>query len=112
MKSPPATMPADSPTPAPHDVRMRGFARRATVEAVLAWVDQHASRLPSERISLWVAAGRVLSSDVVSAVDVPNFSRSMMDGFALQASDTLGATAYNRIEVAIVGQSLPGNAFP
>src|SRR4051794_19926650 len=92
-------MPSQPRNSAPHDVRMRGFARRATVEAALAWVDQFTNRLPAERISLWDRAGRVLANDVVSRVDVPSFARSMMDGFAVHAADTLGATAYNRIEL-------------
>ena len=83
--------------PPPADVRMRGFARRTTVEAALAWIDEHCRRLPAERTSIWQAAGRVLAADIVSRVDVPGFARSMMDGFALQAADTLGATAYSRL---------------
>jgi molybdopterin molybdotransferase len=90
---------------------MRGFARRTTVEAALAWIDGHCRPLPPERISVWQAADRVLKADVVSCVDVPGFARSMMDGFALQAADTLGATAYNRLEAHIIGQSLPGKPF-
>jgi molybdopterin molybdotransferase len=90
---------------------MRGFARRTTVEAALAWIDVHCHRLPAERISIWQAAGRVLAADVISRVDVPGFGRSMMDGFALQAADTLGATAYNRLVAQIIGQSLPGQPF-
>jgi molybdopterin molybdotransferase len=93
------------------DVRMRGFARRTTVETALAWVDQHARTLPSESISIWHAAGRVLARKVVSRVDVPRFARSMMDGFAVRAADTLGATSYNQLPLRIIGQSLPGQAF-
>src|SRR5689334_21978422 len=98
--------------PAPNrDVRMRGFAHRTTVEAALAWIDHEAQHLPAEHVSLWQAAGRVLAIDVVSDVDVPGFARSMMDGFAVQAADTQGATAYNRLELQIIGQSLAGQSF-
>jgi len=90
---------------------MRGFASRTTVEAALAWVDGQCGRLSAERISIWRAAGRVLASGVVSPIDVPGFARSMMDGFALQAADTLGATPYSRLEAQIIGQSLPGKPF-
>jgi molybdopterin molybdotransferase len=104
-------MPANPADFSPHDVRMRGFARRTTVEAALAWVDENAPRLSTEPVSIWRAAGRVLAQDVVSRVDVPGFARSMMDGYALQAAETLGATAYNRLSLTIVGQSLAGSAF-
>lgn len=95
----------------PRDVRMRGFASRSTVETALAWIDRHAQRLDTEAISLWNAAGRVLAEDIVSAIDVPAFARSMMDGFAVQAAATLGASPYNALPLQIVGQALPGAAF-
>lgn len=104
-------MAAESPHHSPFDVRMRGFARRTTVEAALAWVDRHCQRLASERVGIWQAAGRILGADIVSAVSVPGFNRSMMDGYAVQAADTFGATEYNRLELKIVGQSLPGRPF-
>ena len=104
-------MAADPSNQPPRDVRMRGFARRATVEAALAWVDRQCQRLRSERVSVWQSAGRVLAADAVSAVSVPGFNRSMMDGYAVQAADTFGATDYNRLDLKIVGQSLPGRPF-
>jgi len=45
-----------------------------------------------ETISLDTALGRVLAADVVSPVDVPSFDRSNVDGFALVAEDTFGAS--------------------
>ena len=97
--------------PTPTDVRMRGFARRATVETALTWVDRHAHQLSAETVPLTEACGRVVVGNVQSQVDVPGFERSMMDGFALHASDTSGATAYNRLQLAVIGQSLPGQPF-
>ena len=37
------------------------------------------------------AAGRVAAADVTSAIDVPPFARSAMDGYAVIAADTAGA---------------------
>jgi putative molybdopterin biosynthesis protein len=48
--------------------------------------------LGSERIPLDAALGRVLSSDVVSPVDVPSFDRANVDGFAVASEDTFGAS--------------------
>jgi molybdopterin molybdotransferase len=104
-------MASDRPVQPPTDVRMRGFARRTTVEEALAWVDRRARQLPAERVSVWQAAGRVLAGDVTSDIDVPAFVRSMMDGFAVRAADCAGATALNRMELRIIGQSLPGAPF-
>ncbi len=90
-----------------HDVRMKGFRERMDVDDVLTLLDARIRRLGTEAISILEAAGRVLSSDVVSSVDVPHFSRSAMDGFAVRAEETFGATDYNPLQLRVVGQSLP-----
>jgi molybdopterin molybdotransferase len=90
---------------------MRGFARRTTVADALIWLDNQVKTLRSETVPLDRAAGRVLASDIVSSCDVPGFDRSMMDGFAVRAADTLDASSYNPIELSIIGESLPGQPF-
>jgi putative molybdopterin biosynthesis protein len=45
-----------------------------------------------EHVSIDAALGRVLARDVVSPVDVPGFDRSNVDGFAVVAEDTFGAS--------------------
>jgi putative molybdopterin biosynthesis protein len=45
-----------------------------------------------ETVPLDAALGRVLSAHVVSLVDVPFFDRSNVDGFAVVAQDTFGAS--------------------
>src|SRR5580658_3789540 len=45
-----------------------------------------------EVVPLDAALGRVLAADVVSPVDVPSFDRSNVDGFAVVAEDTFGAS--------------------
>ena len=46
----------------------------------------------TERVPLARASGRVLAHAVVSSVDVPPFDRAAMDGYAVIAADTFGAT--------------------
>jgi len=48
--------------------------------------------LGTEVIPLDAALGRVLAADVVSPVDVPSFDRANVDGFAVVAEDTFGAS--------------------
>src|SRR3989440_12401447 len=50
------------------------------------------SPLDSEEIRLSDALGRVLAIDVPAPVDVPSFDRSNVDGFALRAADSYGAS--------------------
>ena len=63
--------------------------------------------LDAEDVPLSSALGRVLARDVVAEVDVPPFDRSNVDGFAVQAQDTFGASdesprslAFNPEEIA------------
>jgi len=93
------------------DVRMRGFARRQTVEAALAWLDAHVPPPHAERVPLMMASGRVLATAIVGDVDVPAFDRATMDGYAVVAEATEGATSYNRLPLAVIGDSLPGQPF-
>lgn len=48
--------------------------------------------LPAETVPLANALTRVLADDVVAAVDAPPFDRSNVDGFAVRAADTRGAS--------------------
>ncbi len=45
-----------------------------------------------DHVALDTALGRVLATDVLSPVDVPSFDRSNVDGFAVVAEDTFGAS--------------------
>ena len=45
-----------------------------------------------ERIPLSQVLGRVLGEDITAPVDVPGFDRANVDGFAVRADDTAGAT--------------------
>ncbi len=95
----------------PTDVRMKGFARRWTVQNCLDWIDEHIPESKTEKVDLQEAYGRVLGTGITSEVDVPHFSRAMMDGFAVVGEDTSGASTYNSLTLDILGQSLPGNPF-
>jgi molybdopterin molybdotransferase len=94
-----------------HDVRMQGFTRRHTVQEALSWLDVQLRTLDAEDVPLRDAAGRILASGVVSDIDVPGFDRATMDGYAVVADSTEGATPYNRIPLSVVGDALPGAPF-
>ncbi len=93
------------------DVRMRGFAQRHTVDAALVWLDAQLNPLDSEIVPLQHAAGRVLATSITSSVDVPGFDRATMDGYAVVADSTEGATSYTRLPLTVIGDSMPGCAF-
>jgi molybdopterin molybdotransferase len=101
----------DQERPTTQDVRMRGFARRHSVEAALAWLDRQLQSLDAELLPVRIAAGRVLVESITSEVDVPGFDRATMDGYALAAESTEGASSYNRLPLTVIGDSLPGRPF-
>jgi molybdopterin molybdotransferase len=70
---------------------------QAAREAVLAEVRP----LPTEEVAVQDALGRVLAEDVIAAADVPAFSNSAMDGFAVR-SGPAGRT------LRVVGESRAG----
>ena len=90
---------------------MHGFERRHTVAQALAWLDAQLAPLAAETIPLRGAAGRVLAADIVSDVDVPAFARATMDGYAVVADSTDGASSYNRMTLRVIGDALPGRPF-
>jgi molybdopterin molybdotransferase len=90
---------------------MHGFSHRQTVAAALAWLDAQLRALDVEVVPLRAAAGRVLAAAVTSAVDVPGFDRSTMDGYAVVADATEGASAYNRVSLTVIGDAMPGAPF-
>jgi molybdopterin molybdotransferase/putative molybdopterin biosynthesis protein len=77
--------------------RQEQFLEVVSAEDARARFEKHLdlSPLAPETVPLAAALGRVLSGDVVAAVDAPPFDRSNVDGFALRAADTLGASDGN-----------------
>jgi molybdopterin molybdotransferase len=76
----------------PH-ARMRPFGDVISLEAARKILD--ATGVPidrSETVALSDANGRVLAADVAARQDVPPFSRAGMDGYAVRARDTQGAS--------------------
>src|SRR5438309_283230 len=66
--------------------------------------------LPAEIVPLEAALGRVLAADVTAPLDVPGFDRANVDGFALRAEDTFGASEEDPRTVHLhAGQLSPGD---
>jgi len=68
--------------------------------------------LPSETVPLECALGRVLAEDVRAAVDVPGFDRSNMDGFAVRAEDTYGASEEATLRLRVNAETIPTGVVP
>ncbi len=57
----------------------------------------------SEEIALLEAYNHVLAEDVVASLDIPPFSRSTVDGYAVKAADTFGAEENQPVQLRICG---------
>lgn len=92
------------------DVRGKGFGEPTSIEDALALLAARVVPLAGEEeLPLDDALGRVLATDVSSAVDVPAFRKACMDGFAVRAADTYGASSYDPATLDVVpGTLLPG----
>ncbi len=64
-----------------------------TVAEHLAQALALVSPLPSAQLPLAEALGCTLTQDVVSGTDLPRWDNSAMDGYAIRASDTMGASS-------------------
>ncbi len=65
--------------------------------------------LGRERVALAQCHGRVLASDVQAGVDVPAFDRANVDGFAVRAADTAGASEESPVSLRLNAEVLtPG----
>ncbi len=69
-----------------------------------------AEPLGTEEVRLEGALGRVLAEDVVAPIDVPGFRRALMDGYAVRAEDTFGASLEAPVELKLVGEVEVGRA--
>src|SRR3982074_3415918 len=62
----------------------------------------------TERVALVESGGRAAAADVAATIEVPPFARSAMDGYAVVAADTRGATRGTPIRLRIGDRIHPG----
>jgi putative molybdopterin biosynthesis protein len=93
--------------------RQEQFLEVVSAEEARARFARHLDLAPlaAERVALTAALARVLAGDVTAPIDVPPFDRANVDGFALRAANTAGAsdTAPRRLrlngEVIVCGHA-------
>lgn len=75
-----------------------------TVEQALEAILNSILPLPAERVPLLEAHGRVLAEDVFADVDNPPFDNAAVDGYAVRAADTAGATREQPVLLRMLGE--------
>ena len=68
------------------------FNVRTPPDALSVLLGHVPARVEAEEVATADALDRVLATEVRSPSDLPTFRRSTMDGFAVRAADTFGAT--------------------
>ena len=79
-----------------------------SVEEARDTVFARIERLAAERVALLESLGCVLAADVVSDIDVAPFDNSAMDGYAVRAGDTAGASPESPVVLAVVDHIAAG----
>jgi molybdopterin molybdotransferase len=82
------------------------------IAEALALVLDRLAPLDAERVPLEAASGRVAAEPAVSAVDLPPFDRSAMDGYAVRAADTAPGVALRVAGAVAAGEVAAGALEP
>ncbi len=77
------------------------------LERILSYVD----RLAPETKPLENALGQVLAEDAVAAFDVPPLDNTAMDGYAVHAADTAGASEAYPVRLRVSGELAAGYLY-
>ena len=90
--------------------RMRPIRETITLEAAREQIDRVILPIErTERVRIDLSSGRVVAHAVGAQADVPPFARAAMDGYAVRAADTFGASTHDPrvlswIETVFTGQ--------
>ena len=86
--------------------RLKGFTKLTPINYALEQFFKSLKLKPldSEAIQLKDGLNRIMSMDIRASVDVPNFDRSAVDGYAIRAEDTFGTSATNPTILEVVGK--------
>ena len=71
---------------------MNLFLQVVSVSKAIEEIRNLAVRCGNEPVPLIGALHRILSEDICADVDIPGFTRSVVDGYAVRASDTTGSS--------------------
>ena len=95
---------------------MRGFAARASLDEAWAWLDARINPLDTETVEPDAAIGRITAREIVATRRSSRlWTGWRVDGYAVRAADSVGASDYNPIPLDLAGPPLPvsvGDAVP
>ncbi|MHA1149937.1 MAG: molybdopterin molybdotransferase MoeA [Promethearchaeota archaeon] len=80
-----------------------GFSKLTFIEDAIKKLEPFVYKIGHEEIDINNSLDRVLADNIISPIDVPPFDRSAMDGYAVVAEDTFGASHSNPKSVILKG---------
>lgn len=87
-----------------------GEALERLLKAASHTISERLAEEQEEEVAIEEAYGRVLAEELICPEELPPFSRSTVDGFAVPASNTFGATETNPAYLNIKGEILMAGA--
>ncbi|MGD9204635.1 MAG: molybdopterin molybdenumtransferase MoeA, partial [Desulfobacterales bacterium] len=88
---------------------MKEFFKVTSLETVLNYRSAFA-QVGMEQVPLTEAVGRILAEDMVADEDLPDFPRTIVDGYAVQGASTFGASEGNPAYLTITGNIAMGQS--
>lgn len=79
-----------------------------SVDEALDYILKQFEPLEPERVEILDALDRVLAEDIYSDVDIPPFDNAAMDGYALRAFDTIGASEDSPVALRVIADLAAG----
>jgi molybdopterin molybdotransferase len=78
------------------------------VEEAQARVLSRIHRLGKEEVAILDALGRIAAEDVTADYDIPPHTNTAMDGYAVRAADTTGASPETPVRLQVIGELAAG----
>lgn len=90
--------------------KMRDLMQVSSVSQAQSILEKYLSKdnLQIETVALEDCLGRIAAQNIFSREDLPGFSRSTMDGYAVRAADTFGSSEGMPTYLKVIGEVLMG----
>ncbi len=87
-----------------HSAKWKGFSRTMRVDEGLQVLFENTTPpIKIESVYTEYSTNRIIANDIVAPLNLPGFRRSAMDGYAIMAEDTYGASSTNPLTLTIQG---------
>ncbi len=86
------------------DVRIKGFEKLTPYDVALKKILERVFEVDKEEVYIENSLNRISAEDIVSEIDVPNFNRAAMDGYAVIAENTFGASDTNPLIFEVIDE--------